>query len=309
MLVMLDEADDSTTRLDVACALAESHGAHLNALAMSLQLYPLVSSGCDVGAAAIDAQQIEEARRRAQDVASTAKKSIDARGLLGEARWTSRELAGLRDAAALHGRHADLTIVGQPIEGRHLSLREAALEGTLFYSGRPVLLIPESWRDPINVRRVVVAWDASREAAGALSDAIHFLEGAEKATIIVVDPKPGHGDYGADPGADIAPVIARHRTDVSLDRIPSSGASTTEALLTHSADVSADLIVMGGYGHSLLRETVFGGVSREMIQKTAIPLFMLHLACPAAGNVKGFPFQGKDPARHNVGECTGASDP
>ena len=84
---------------------------------MSLQIYPLVSAGIDVGAAAIDVEQIEEARRRAQSVATAAKKSIDALDLLGEARWTSRETAGLRDAAALHGRHADLTIAGQPVEG------------------------------------------------------------------------------------------------------------------------------------------------------------------------------------------------
>ena len=276
ILALLDEAEESSKRLDVACSLAKDHGAHLNALVMSLQIYPLVSSGIDVGAAAIDVEQLEEARQRAQSVAAAAKKSIDAHGLLGEARWTSRELAGLRDAAALHGRHADLTIVGQPVEGRHLSLREAALEGALFYSGRPVLLIPDSYQGPINVRNVVVAWDASKQVAGALSDAVHFIEHAEKATIVIVDPKPGHQDFGADPGVDIASVLARHCSNVELDRIPSSGASMAQALLTHSADVSADLIVMGGYGHSLLRETVFGGVSREIIQRTAVPLFMSH---------------------------------
>ena len=276
ILALLDEAEESSKRLDVACGLAKDHGAHLNALAMSLQIYPLVSSGIDVGAAAIDVELIEEARQRAQSVAAAAKKSIDAHDLLGEARWTSREVAGLRDAAALHGRHADLTIVGQPVEGRHLSLRDAALEGALFYSGRPVLMIPDNYQGPINVRNVIVAWDASKQVAGALSDAVHFLEHAEKTTIIVVDPKPGHQDFGADPGVDIAAVLARHCSNVELDRIPSSGASVAQALLTHAAAGSADLIVMGGYGHSLLRETVFGGVSREMIQRTATPLFMSH---------------------------------
>lgn len=276
VLTLLDEAEDSSGRLDVACSLAKDQGAHLNALAMSLQLYPLVSSGIDVSAATINVELLEEARQRAQSVAAAAKKSIDAHGLLGEARWTSRELAGVRDAAALHGRHADLTIAGQPVEGRHLILREAALEGALFYSGRPVLLIPNNWQAPINVRHIVVAWDASKEVAGALSDAVHFLEHAEKTTIVIVDPKPGHQDFGADPGVDIASVLARHCRNLELDRIPSSGASVAQALLTHAADVSADLIVMGGYGHSLLRETVFGGVSREIIHKTAIPLFMSH---------------------------------
>jgi nucleotide-binding universal stress UspA family protein len=276
ILVLLDESDVSTERLDVACGLAKDHGAHLNALAMSLQIYPLVSAGIDAGVATIDVEQLEEARRRAQSVATAAKKSIDACGLLGEARWTSREISGLRHAAALHGRHADLTIAGQPVEGRHLSLREAALEGALFSAGRPALLVPDNWQGPIKVRHVVVAWDASREAARALGDAVHFLEHAERTTIVIVDPKPGYEDFGADPGVDIAPVLTRHCSNVELDRIPSSGASITQALLTHSADVSADLIIMGGYGHSLLRESIFGGVSREMIRETAIPLFLSH---------------------------------
>jgi nucleotide-binding universal stress UspA family protein len=93
---------------------------------------------------------------------------------------------------------------------------------------------------------------------------------------VIVDPRPEPGELGADPGVDIAAVLARHCSNVELDRIPSTGASTAQALLVHSQDVSADLIVMGGYGHSLLRESVFGGVSREMIQKVTIPLFMSH---------------------------------
>jgi nucleotide-binding universal stress UspA family protein len=155
-------------------------------------------------------------------------------------------------------------------------LREAPLEGALFSAGRPALLVPDNWKGPINVRHVGVAWDASREAARALSGAVHFLERADKSTIVIVDPKPGYQDFGADPGVDIAPVLTRHCRNLELDRIPSSGTSIAQALLTRSADVSADLIIMGGYVHSLLRETVFGGVSREMIQRTATPLFMSH---------------------------------
>lgn len=276
MLVLLDQSEDSTARLDAACGLAEVHGAHLNALAMVQQIAPYVPAGLDAGAAVIDVGQIEETRQQAQTVASDAGQRIGARGILGEARWASHEAFGLREAAAMHGRHADLTIAGQPASDHCLTLREAALEGALLSSGRPVLLVPANWHGPINVRHAVVAWDASKEAARALSDAALFLDRADKTTIVVVDPMPGQAGFGPDPGADIAPVLARHCGNVELDSIPSSGASIAESVLGRAIDAGGDLIVMGGYGHSLLRESVFGGVTRQMIHETTIPLLLSH---------------------------------
>ena len=137
MIVLLDNSEDSSAQLDVACSLAEDQGAHLNALALSLQIYPAVA-GLDAGAAAIDVGQIEEARQRAQSAAAAAKETIEARGLPGDVRWSSRELSGLRDVAAVQGRFAELTIAGQPVEGQYQSLREWALDGALLSSGRPV---------------------------------------------------------------------------------------------------------------------------------------------------------------------------
>jgi nucleotide-binding universal stress UspA family protein len=276
MLVLLDDADDATARLDTACSLAERYDAHLNALALSLQIYPYTSVGLDAGAAAIDVGLIEEARQRAQSVAAAAKKTLETRGAHGEVRWSSRELSGQRDNAAIHGRFAELTIVGQPVEGQYHSLREWAVEGALLFSGRPLLMVPSSWQGAIDARHVIVAWDASREAARALNDAMPFIEGTEKTTVLIVDPKPGDQEFGDEPGADIAPLIARHCSNVVVDRIPSSGASIAEALLERSSDASGDLIVMGGYGHSPLRESIFGGVSRDMIRLSEVPLLLSH---------------------------------
>lgn len=276
MLVLLDQSSDSSARLDVACAFAKLHGAHLNALAMVQQIAPYVPAGLDAGASVIDVGQIEESRRQAQDLAKAADQQIAAHGMLGEARWASHEAFGLRETAAMHGRHADLTIAGQPALDHSLTLRESALEGALLSSGRPVLLVPNGRKQPIELRHVIVAWDASKESARALSDAAPFLDAAERVTIVVVDPKPGQESVGPNPGADIAPVIARHCNKVELDRMPSSGASIAEVIVDRAVDGGGDLIVMGGYGHSLLRETVFGGVTRQMIHDTTVPLLLSH---------------------------------
>ena len=276
MLVLMDESEDSSARLEVSCSLAEAHGAHLSALAMTQQISTYVAADFHAGAAMIDTVQIEQSRQQAQAVAKAANEHIDARGIFGEARWTSHEAFGLREAAGMHGRHADLIVAGQPVDGFSPDLRGAALEGALFSSGRPVLMVPAKWDKPITASHVFVAWDASKQAARALSDATLFLDRAAKITIVIVDPKPGYDAFGPDPGVDIAAVLARHCSNVELDRIPSSGASVAEALLARAHDTASDLIVMGGYGHSVLRESVFGGVSREMIESTTIPLLLSH---------------------------------
>jgi len=276
MTVVLDASDDSPARLDHACRLAEHHGAHLDALALSLQTYPYAVVGIHAGAAAIDVGQIEEARDRAKSVAAAAKKSMAAAGLSGAVRWSSRELSGLRNSVGIQGRFSELTIVGQPVKGQYQSVREWALEGALFDSGRPSLLIPVNYSSSMHMRHVIVAWDASKEAARALSDAMPFIQGAEKITIVIVDPEPDYQSFGDEPGADIAPVLARHCNDVVVDRIPSSGASVADALIKRATDASGDVIVMGGYGHAPLRESIFGGVSRDMIRQTTIPLLLSH---------------------------------
>lgn len=276
ILVLLDESSDSSARLDVACSLALAHDAHLSALAVSQHLSAYISAGMHADAAMIDVGQIEEARKAAQALAASAREQMDARGVLGETHWASHEVFGLREAAGIYGRYADLVIAGQPAAGNSLELRDAVLEGALFASGRPVLMIPTQWDKPISASHVVVAWDASKQAARAVHDAALFLDRAARITIVIVDPKPGHDSFGPDPGADIAAVLSRHCKNVVLDRIPSTGTSIASAVLARTADTASDLIVMGGYGHSILREAVFGGVSREMIETANVPILLSH---------------------------------
>lgn len=276
LLVLLDEAEDSPNRLDAACGLADAHSAHLNVLTMTQQRANHMAVSLHAAAAMIDWGQIEEARKMAQSIAAVAKQKLDARGNLGETRWASAELFGLREVVGIEGRYADLIVTGQAAVKRCRNLREVALEGALFSSGRPVLLIPANWGNAISARHCIVAWDGSREAARAINDATPFLDRAEKITIVVVDPKPGFEGLGPDPGADIATILARHCSNVELDQIPSSGVSLAEAVLARAAVAAGDLIVMGSYGRSMMRETIFGGVSREMIEKTTVPLLLSH---------------------------------
>ena len=119
----------------------------------------------------------------------------------------------------------------------------------------------------------MIAWDSRAEAARAVHEALGFLQGSEETRIVMVDPQ-AHGGSGAEPGADIAAYLARRGLKVTVDRLPSAGHLISDVLTQHAADMQADLIVMGAYGHSRLRERIFGGVTKSMLDKPPLPLFL-----------------------------------
>jgi nucleotide-binding universal stress UspA family protein len=169
-----------------------------------------------------------------------------------------------------HALHADLTLMQRPEDEVAL----AAFEAALFGSGRPILLVPPRWRARALGKRIMVAWKSKPEAARALADAAPFLHDADEVVIVTVDAKPN--GYGAGPGRDIARHLARKGLDVQLRNADGLGRSPEEALIAEARHMDADLIVMGGYGQSRLREFVFGGVTRALTRTSPLPLFLSH---------------------------------
>lgn len=217
---------------------------------------------------------------RARQEAEAERKKVQARlrqypqtAELRSAEALSRDLGRV---AAVHARYADVAVMTRPTEGAGVELREEIIEGVLFHSGRPALIAPPNWKGASVGKRVVVAWDASREATRALSEADDLLEFAESVTVVTVDAKPkmfGHGDQ---PGANIAAHLSRRGLAAEVRNVDSMGRSASAAILEEAQSQGADLIVMGGYAHSRLRELVFGGATRELLRTTTIPLLMAH---------------------------------
>ena len=156
----------------------------------------------------------------------------------------------------------------------HETLKDKAIEGALFSSGRPALVVPAGTFPTLKPKRVMVAWDARLEAARAVREAIEILAAADDVRIVLVDPKADEADHGAEPGADVAAYLARHGVKVTVDRLPSQGMTVAEILRRHARDAGAELLVMGAYGHSRLRERIFGGTTRSMLEETTVPVFM-----------------------------------
>ena len=140
------------------------------------------------------------------------------------------------------------------------------MDGALFESGRPILMLPAG---PVSFpasKRVMICWDASVEAAKAVRDAIGLMKDAEEVHAVLVDPVPSFEGHGPEPGADLAAYLGRHGIKAVVHRLPREGKETGEMLRRTAVDLDADLMVMGGFGHSRLRERIFGGTTTSMMK-------------------------------------------
>ena len=148
------------------------------------------------------------------------------------------------------------------------------IEAALFDTGRPVLVVPYIQRAGLRLDRILLCWDGSRSAARAAADALPFLRRGRLVEVVTVASEPAKTDEM--PGADIAQHLARHDVKVELNRIVTVETDVASTILSHAADSSADLLVMGGYGHSRLREFILGGVTREILSSMTVPTLMSH---------------------------------
>ncbi|GJH10524.1 universal stress protein [Caballeronia novacaledonica] len=173
-----------------------------------------------------------------------------------------------------HARCADLVIAGQDDPGDPESyIGDGFRENLILSAGRPVLLMPCTGFFPSIGRFPMIAWDGGREAARAVHDALPLLKAAGRATIVRVDEKAD--ERIAD--ADIAACIARHGVEVDIvSGASGADASAGDILLSRAADLGADLVVMGGYGHARWRELVLGGATRTFLQSMTVPVLMSH---------------------------------
>src|SRR6185312_3312089 len=175
---------------------------------------------------------------------------------------------------AVQARYADLVVVGQA--GTEMMVIPSDLPETIaFASGRPVLVVPFIGAKPPG-KVILLCWNASREAARAAADALPFLKAAQKVIVLVVNPTASAEGHGAEPGADAAAWLARHGVKVTVQRDVGSDADVGGVILSRAADHDADLIVMGIYGHSRMREMVLGGASRTLLASMTVSVFMAH---------------------------------
>jgi nucleotide-binding universal stress UspA family protein len=276
LLVVLDSAADTQRRIDLAAALAERFAAHLVGLcAIPSPEVPRLAGYPDL---AVLEPVYREWRERSLEQADELRRAFEhaarLRGLSTEWRAVAE---GWEADPALHARYADLTILGQSDpDNDAMAMIRARPERVTLASGRPILIVPYAGRFEAVGKCVLIAWNASREAARAVADAMPLLMAADAVTVLAVDPQPGPDGHGDVPGADIALHLARHQVRAQIERTQSVDVPIGELLLSRAADLSADLLVMGAYGHSRTRELLLGGATRTILASMTIPVLMSH---------------------------------
>ena len=150
------------------------------------------------------------------------------------------------------------------------------IETSLFQSGRPVIAVPYIQKEGLKLDHVVCCWDGSRAAARAINDALPLLVKATTVDLLIVLNEKTKSDQREIRGAEMAKHLARHDVKVEIETIPAPDIDVAKAILSYVADNAGTLIVMGGYGHSRLREVILGGVTRDMLKSMTVPVFMSH---------------------------------
>ncbi len=177
--------------------------------------------------------------------------------------------------AARFARYADITLIPQYSDDLRI-LQGCVSDGALFESGRPVLVLPKAAVNFPDCKRIMVAWDASVEASKAVRDSIGLMKAAERVDAVLIDPVPSFEGHGQEPGADLAAYLGRHGISANVQCLPRQGMGVSDVLRRAAVDLGADLIVMGGFGHSRLRRRIFSGTTTKMLQVEDIPVLMAH---------------------------------
>lgn len=273
ILIRVDDSPRWPAQFEVAAGLAADFGAHLVGLCFLLRPeLPGYIRSAEI--AEMIAQRSREAEDRVKESRQMFLDRIAKAGLSGECRVVEGEV---EDLAAVHGRYADLLIVGQAdVNAPDASTRMETIQSVIFAAGRPLLLVPYAGRIKTLGKNIFVAWNASREATRAVTDALPLLQRADKVTVMVVRPRADARAHGEIPGADIAAYLVRHGVKVEVMAEEGEGIDVGDLMLSRVADLGSDLIVMGAYSHSRLRQWVLGGATRTMLESMTVPVLMSH---------------------------------
>lgn len=269
LMVSVDLDPVATDRIRLAGALAGRFGARLIGVAAA-PAYVLLYGGMSPTA---HARLVEDERRRVGE-------ALDEAQALFERTVQSRAATEWRPAVEVpvdhllgQARAADLVVVGRHGPADTLDQRFGVLPGRILMElGRPVLLVPP-WVDRLFASRIVVAWKETREARRAVWDALPFLQTAEQVFIVVVGEEDQE-NQGREGAADVAAYLTRHGAASATVLRRELELSVARTLQRTAEREGADLIVAGAYGHSRLREWVFGGVTRDLLDDTAVCCLM-----------------------------------
>ena len=257
---------------DYAISVAERFEAHLTGVAFAggIPKYMLPDFP-----AAVLAEILTESERAAKAAIARFAAAAKRSGINTEHHLITQSELGPAQTFSTIARRCDLSVLMQSGENDDTN-SDLFIETALFGSGRPILVVPYIQKNGVDLNRVICCWDGSRAAARALNDSIPLLAKAGAVELLIVNHDEDKDSEFEFRGIEISNHLARHNIQVELTSLSVGNSDATNIILSHAADCSAGMIVMGGYGHSRVREFMLGGVTRGMLSSMTIPVFMSH---------------------------------
>jgi nucleotide-binding universal stress UspA family protein len=271
IVVFIDNHSEAASILEFAGLLAGENGASL--ISVFIQPAPPLTTAESFARGRGIREVIEKQESQLESIEDRHRalfEDIVRRYGIPRSEW--RSLSHWSNEVAVHAYYADLVVVARPEHAGQMPDPAGLAESLVLSSGRPIILFPPNAKAS-RVRRILIAWSGTREATRAVADALPLLARAEAVQVLIVDHER-RARHGQEPGADIALHLAHHGAQVEVQRVSSGGQEVGHLLLSQAAGFHADLLVMGAYGQSQLREWVFGGVTRTVLYEAGLPVLM-----------------------------------
>jgi nucleotide-binding universal stress UspA family protein len=276
LIVHLDGTEEDDIRLAQAEVIALRYEAHLTGLYTNpLPEYAYVLA-VQSGLAPIG-QLLElerQIRKEGDTVVARLKERFKKLAVRNEVRRIDAGASQLPRLCASAARWSDLFVATASYRGADSPGCDALVESVLFGSGHALYLVPERFKASDSPRNILVAWRDTRESARALDEAMPFLRSARTTRLFMVEEAERNDD--AEDAVNIAAHLSRHGTKAEIRSARASGRPISEVLLEEASKMAADLVVMGGYGHSRWSEWILGGTTREMIAHAEVPILIAH---------------------------------
>jgi len=275
ILTIWDGKDSSVSSIRKAIRLTVEAGGHLHIICpayitiIQTQSYPYLDYPVE-----LKAEERERAEKTAAKLVAEAEKFAAEELIFFSVETAVINRDQLSSLMSHTAKFCDLTVLPRPFGPERTETDEKITEGTLLASECPVLIVPD---EDVGHReeKVVIAWDGSHHALRAVRGALPLLRKATQVDVVIV-ANSKRTAIQAEVSSEIATFLARHRIKVDVNILPNTAAKIADIIRSHASDLGANLIVMGGYGHSPMREFLFGGPTRNMLQDCRVPIFMAH---------------------------------
>ena len=274
ILVYLNSEEQAERIMSVAAQVARRSNAHLIGLYVvpAVRVYPAVQAY--ITTEIIEAQK-QHCREQADRIRKIFDSAVSAEDFVAEWRVIEAHVPDRTPTVLQHGRMVDLIVLGQYDQSEERDERDLP-DRVVMESGRPVLVVPAAGKFDNVGSYVMLAWDGGREATRAAFDAMPFMETADEVRVHAVNPPTKEGNNTFLPGTELSNSLARHGVKVETGQSTSRAGSIGEELLSRISDHGSNLLVMGCYGHSKLRELALGGVTRHITQNMTVPVLFSH---------------------------------